>query len=156
IKPEEDASKAPKEWEAYEKLCQYGANAIIARVSVEIMEKILEFDHPHEMWKYLRAEYYRDTAFALVSSIRAFTDLPNSYDPSTPISEFVSSFETEWLRLRKLCGASKDSYRVAFSKFLDEDKAKRDFLLGFLVRHHKNVVDNLSTKDNLSFADVKQ
>src|SRR5690606_881241 len=69
---------------------------------------------------------------------------------------FVSSFETEWLRLRKLCGASKDSYRVAFSKFLDEDKAKRDFLLGFLVRHHKNVVDNLSTKDNLSFADGKQ
>src|SRR5690606_25772893 len=55
IKPEEDASKAPKDWEACEKFCQYGANAIIARVSVEIMEKILEFDHPREMWTYLRA-----------------------------------------------------------------------------------------------------
>jgi len=28
--------------------------------------------------------------------------------------------------------------------------------LGFLVKHHKNVIDNLTTKDCLSYADVKQ
>jgi hypothetical protein len=34
--------------------------------------------------------------------------------------------------------------------------AKQDYLLGFLVTHHKNVIDNLTTKDSLSYADVKQ
>jgi hypothetical protein len=28
--------------------------------------------------------------------------------------------------------------------------------MGFLVKHHKNVIDNLTTKDSLSYADVKQ
>jgi len=34
--------------------------------------------------------------------------------------------------------------------------AKRDFLLGCLVTHHNNVIDNLTTKDSLSYAEVKQ
>jgi hypothetical protein len=45
---------------------------------------------------------------------------------------------------------------MTFAAFLNEDKAKRDFLMGFLVKHHKNVIDNLTTKDSLSYADVKQ
>ena len=28
--------------------------------------------------------------------------------------------------------------------------------MGFLVKHHKNVIDNLMTKDSLSYADVNQ
>jgi len=28
--------------------------------------------------------------------------------------------------------------------------------MGFLVKHHKNVINNLTAKDNLSYADVKQ
>ena len=39
---------------------------------------------------------------------------------------------------------------------MGEDKAKRDFLLGFLVGHQKNIVDNLSIKDDFTFAEVKQ
>ncbi|KAI0993409.1 hypothetical protein K3495_g14775, partial [Podosphaera aphanis] len=35
-------------------------------------------------------------------------------------------------------------------------KHKRDFLLGFLSRHRKNIVDNLTTKDELTFTEVKQ
>jgi len=34
--------------------------------------------------------------------------------------------------------------------------AKRDFLLGSLVTNHKNVIEKLTTKDGLSYADVKQ
>jgi hypothetical protein len=47
-------------------------------------------------------------------------------------------------------------YRKHFLAFLDEYKVQRDFLLGFLVQHHQNVVENLTTKDDLTFADVKK
>jgi len=38
---------------------------------------------------------------------------------------------------------------------LSFDEANRDFLLGALVKHYPNPVDNLSTKDNLTYAEWK-
>ena len=81
--------------------------------------------------------------------------LPTQYF-GTDLRGFISKFESQWLHLTKLSKASSDSYRKIFATFLNEDKAKRDFLLGFLVKHHKNVIDNLTTKDSLSYADIKQ
>src|SRR5512133_3115084 len=54
-----------------------------------------------------------------------------------------------------MASSSSDSYRTKFYEFLKEDKAKRDFILGFLAPHYENVVDNLTTKDDLSYSDVK-
>ena len=56
----------------------------------------------------------------------------------------------------KLWMASSGLYRKLFATFLNKDKAKLDFLLGFWVKHHENVVDNLTTKDSHSDADVEQ
>jgi len=72
------------------------------------------------------------------------------------LSDFISKFESQWLHLSKYSKGSSDSYRTTFAAFLNEDKAKRNFLMGLLVKHHKNVIDNLMTKDSLSYADVKQ
>ncbi|KAI0992692.1 hypothetical protein K3495_g15493 [Podosphaera aphanis] len=73
-----------------------------------------------------------------------------------PIAGFIQKFEAEWFQLFRLARDSTDSYRQEFAVFLGNDKAKRDFLLGMLSRHCKNIVDNLTTKDDLSFTDVKQ
>jgi len=107
------------------------------------------------MWTWLRTEYYRDSAYALVSQIMNLVALPTQYSGNN-LSEFISKFESQWLHLTKLSKGSTDSYRTTFAAFLQEDKAKRDFLMGFLVKHHKNVIDNLTTKDGLSYANVKQ
>jgi len=69
---------------------------------------------------------------------------------------FISKFESQSLHLMKLSKASSDLYQKTYAMFLNEDKAKRDCLLGFLVKHHKNVIDNLTTKDSSSYADVKK
>jgi hypothetical protein len=68
----------------------------------------------------------------------------------------MDRFETEWARLQSLTNGSNDSdtYRIKFREFREEDKAKGDFLLGFLVKHHENVVDNPTTKDSLAYSDV--
>jgi len=107
------------------------------------------------MWTWLRTEYYRDSAFAYVSQIMNLVSLPSQYS-GTDLPGFISKFESQWLHVTQLSKASSDSYRKTFATFLNQDKAKRDFLLGFLVKHPKNVNDNLTTKDSLSYADVKQ
>jgi ribosomal protein L37AE/L43A len=131
---------------------------LIQLLSKPIIKIVAKKRDPHAIWKYLRATYRHDTAFSFVQQIMTFTSLPSAYDPSEPqaIGQFIDRFETEWARLQSLTYGSNDSdtYRVKFREFLEEDKAKRDFLLGFLVKHHENVVDNLTTKDSLSYSDV--
>jgi len=140
---------------AYDHLCHTASTILIQVVSQDILEKIVELEKPNLMWTWLRTEYYRDSAYALVSQIMNLVSLPTQYSGNN-LSEFISKFESQWLHLTKLSKGSSDSYRTTFAAFLNEDKAKRDFLMGFLVRHHKNVIDNLTTKDSLSYADVKQ
>jgi len=143
------------EIDAYEHLKHTESTIFIQVVSQDILEKIDKLEDPHLMWTWLCTEYYRDSAFALVSQIMNLVSLPTQYS-GTDLAGFISKFESQWLHLTKLSKASSDSYQKTFATFLNEDKAKRDFLLGFLVKHHKNVIYNLTTKDSLSYADVKQ
>jgi len=62
------------------------------------------------------------------------------------LSDFISKFESYWLHLTKLSNGSSDSDRKTFVAFLKEDKAQQDFVMGFLVKHHKNVINNFTTK----------
>jgi len=107
------------------------------------------------MWTRLRTEYYRDSAFALVSNIMNLVSLPTQYS-GKDLPGFISKFESQWLHLAKLSKAYSYSYRKTFTSFLGDDKAKRDIPLGCLVKHSKNVIDILITKDSLSYADVQE
>lgn len=153
-KPEKNSSA--EELKAFESLKNYALTVYLQVVSPKLIEQIIELQDPHEMWIYLKQQFYRDTAFALVSQMRKLINLINAYDPSTPISDYIQHFESEWLTLHRMSKASTDSYRQFLSKFLEEDKAKRDFLLALLSEHHENAVDNITTKDDLTFSEVKQ
>ena len=65
-------------------------------------------------------------------------------------------FEVKWSRLTKLAHGSSENYRKHFTSFLSEDKAKRDFIFGYLQPHMKNVLDNLTTKDSLTYVATKR
>ena len=50
---------------------------------------------------------------------------------------------------------STGSYRQKLGAFLEKDYAKRDFLLATLSQHYPNPVDNLTTKTDLTYAEVQ-
>jgi len=152
VSPADDADQT--EMDAFEHLKHTASTIFIQVVSQDILEKIVELEDPHLIWTRLRTVCYRDSAFALVSQILNLVSLPTQ-NSVTDLPAFISKFESQWLHLTKLMKASSDSYRKTFATFPNEAKAKRDFLLGFLVKHHKNVIDNLTTRDSLSYADVK-
>jgi len=127
----------------------------IQMVSQEILEKIVGLEDPHIMWTWLHTKYYRDSAFALVSQIMNLVTLSTQYS-GTDLPGLVPKFESQWLHLTKLSKTSSHSYRITFATFRNEDMAKRHFLLGLLVEHNRNVVDNLTTTDSVSSADVMQ
>jgi len=153
VTPDEGADVT--EIDAFEHLKHTALTIFIQVVSQEILEKIVQLEDPHLMWTWVRTEYYRDSAFALVSQIMNLVSLPTQYS-GTDLPGFIFKFESQWVHIMKLLKASSDSYRKTFATFLKEDMAKRDFRLGFLVKNHKNVIDNPTTKDSLSYADVEQ
>ena len=151
------ASDAPTtEVSAFTLLQNNAAAAMIQVVNSTILDQIVELEDPHKMWLHLKEQYYRDNSLSFIYQMRAFNTLLFNYSSSDKISDFITNFETEWLRLSQLAAASKDPYRVAYSTFLKEDKAKRDFLLSAMAQVHPNVVDNLSTKDDNSYSDCKR
>jgi len=105
---------------AYDHLCHTASTIFLQVVSQDILEKIVEFEKPNLMWTWLRTEYYRDSAYALVSQIMNLVFLPTQYS-SNNLSEFIFKFESNWLHLTKLSKGSKDSYRTPFAAFLQED-----------------------------------
>ena len=127
---------------------------LIQSVSKPILRVIAKKRDPHEIWKYLKSTYYRDSPFSFVNQILNFTRLSYAYDPTKPVKAFIDRFEIEWEKLETLAKSEVDDYRIAFHTFLTNDKAKRDFFLAFIKTHHKNVVDNLTTKEDLSYSDV--
>ena len=151
--PEEDN---PSEVLAYNDLCTLAKGIYIQVVSKDILADILELQNPHLMWTHLESEFKKNSSFNLIHQLRSLVLLASEYDPSQPMSKNIGKIETEYSRLFKLARDSSDNERKCFSQFLKSDMIKRDFLLCFLAQDQKNVVDNLSTKDNLSYAEVKQ
>ena len=92
---------------------------IIQLVSEPILAQIATFTTAHEMWVYLRENYYADTCFSFVHQMQKIFSIQNSFDPSHPIGDFIRTFEQEWSRLHLLTsGTSK--YRTLMKQVLDQ------------------------------------
>ena len=78
-----------------------------------------------------------------------------------PISEFIETFENEWAALEQLAtsisttSSGASSYRRRFNAILSCDEVKRDILLSSLIPHMENIIDNISTKADMTFAEAK-
>jgi hypothetical protein len=64
---------------AYDHLCHTVSTIFIQVVSQDILEKIVEVEKRNLMWTWLRTEYYRDSAYALVSPIMNLVFVPTQY-----------------------------------------------------------------------------
>jgi len=107
VSPADDANQT--ENDAYDHHCHTVLTIFIQGVSQNILEKIVELEHPHLTWTWICTEYYRDSAFTLVSQILNLVSLATQYF-GTNLPGFKSKFESQRLHLRKLLKASSDSY----------------------------------------------
>jgi hypothetical protein len=153
VSPAENADST--EVDAYDHLCYTASTIFIQVVLQDILEKIVQLDKPHLMWIWLPTEYYRDLVYALDSLMKNLVSLAAQYSGNN-LSDFIYKFQCQSFHLTTLSTKSSVSYQKTFAAFLGEEKAKSNFLTGFMVKHNKNMINNLITKDSLSYADIKQ
>jgi len=141
LAPTENAST--KEKDAYLTLSQSALLIMMQVVSKLILKKVLKYETPHAIWKYLHDTYYVDNAFSYIQQWNKVTTMSHNFNPSKPIQKFIDSYETEWERLYKQSASGPaNGYRQDLRTFLRFDEAKRDFLLCPLVKYYPNPVDN--------------
>ena len=144
----------------YNKMRQSALLILVQVLSISIFRTVAKKREPHAIWQHLRQQYYRDTAFSLVRLFEGFYTDAFSYNPYTfSLSQFIEQFETNWERIYSMVHSRSDnsstSYRRTLASHYGNETFKRDQLLCFLSHHHENVIDNLTTKDSLTFADAK-
>jgi len=137
-----------------------GLAILIQSLTGEILNQLPEDLSAHEIWVFLRDSYFQDAPINFYGQLRkVFTLSPPS--STSALTKFLTSFEEEWALLLQLAKSTTDKassssvYRQQCHAFLANDMAKRDFLFALLAEAYPNEVDNLSTKESLSYTDVK-
>jgi len=129
MSPADDSDRA--EIVVYEHLCHTTSTMFIVPVSQGIVQNIIEPELPNQIWNWLYNKQYRDLAFELVSQIMNRVSLPTQFAANN-LLEFVDMLESEWLHSINLSKTSQGSYCTTFMVVLIEEKAKLDFLEGWL------------------------
>ena len=150
--PSDDADD--KELIAYETIKNYASAVLIQVVSSEILEKIVEFDHPHSMWTTLSEQYYHTSNYNIIYQLLEYVGINNEYDPNTPMNDFISTLEQRHIRFKEMTKASstikdKDQkYRQAWLNLLQFPQLNRDLLLMSIYKDRFELVDGLSSVDH--------
>jgi len=91
--------------------------------------------------------------------MHAFYTVNGVFDRSQLITKYIDEFDGRLTRLYSYttnANPTPSCYKADYRRLLDNDKYKRDCLLSTLVKHYINVVDNLTTKGDLSYEDLKE
>src|SRR5258706_16425662 len=80
----------------------------------------------------------------------------SSFDSTQPVSDFIEKYESKWASLSTLSTSDgESSYHNKLNDFLACDEAKRDILLSILIPYMSNVIDNIITKQTMTFNEAK-
>src|SRR5258705_11717389 len=94
--------------------------------------------------------------FSFVYQMHSLFTIGSSFDSTQPVSDFIEKYESEWASLSTLSASGgESSYRNKLNDFLACDEAKRDILLSIVIPHMSNVIDNITTKQTMTFNEAK-
>ncbi|KAI0993196.1 hypothetical protein K3495_g14988, partial [Podosphaera aphanis] len=125
---------------------------LLSAVDEPLQVVVIDSPTAKEAWDQLKSRFDRETANSTISLLKAVTNL--SLRDGEDISEFLTTFNNAWNRLRNRSLASTTPLAKAFKDLTSSDDAKGAFLLSSLPESMENVVDNLATKEIISFDGV--
>ena len=111
----------------------------------------------HAAWSALENRFDRQNLTSFHQLLKSITSLQFVDDDS--ISDHLTAFDNLWQRLKARSKNSKSSNLAqtaasTFASLTSSDEAKATFLLLTFPKSFDNVIDNLQTKENLTYDDV--
>src|SRR5258705_5880243 len=142
--------------EAYREIKSAAMIMIIQLISQQILARCNRIHDPYELWTYLKSQYYSDSLYSFVHQMHSLFTIGSSFDSTQPGSDFIEKYESECASLSTLSASGgESSYRNKLNDFLAYDEAKCDIFLSILIPHMSNVIDNITTKQTMTFNEAK-
>ena len=130
--------------------------ALLAGVSEDLQmivsSCVLKPESARLAMRLLKEKYDHDTTTSTLELFNSFLELKMEEDNS--ISDHLSAFETSFTHIHSRSSESSRPEAIALKNFLAVEEVKIMCLFRSLPLSLNNVVDNLSTKDNLKYSDV--
>ncbi len=105
-------------------------------VDASLVPIIATHKTPSAIWKALGDKFYRDNSTTFLSQLKTTFNL--RYDESTPLSEYLTLFDTTWTRLQQRCANANETDKRKTPYYLkglmSDEQSKADFLLLSLPR----------------------
>src|SRR5258706_14751658 len=142
--------------EAYREIKSAAMIMIIQLISQQILAKCNRIHDSFELWTHLKSQYYSDSPYSFVHQMHSLFTIGSSFDSTQLVSNFIEKYESKWASLSTLSASGgESSYRNKLNDFLACDEAKRNILLSILIPHMSNVIDNITTKQTMTFNEAK-
>lgn len=132
--------------------------AILSGVSTDLQRIVAGFVGQPESarlaWKALKDKFNHETPISTLELFKSLVTL--EMKEGDIISNHISNFETTYAHIFNRCSESSREEAHYLKCFLDSDSIKTMTFLYTLPRSFENVVDNLMSKERLTFADVNK
>ena len=137
-------------------LYQYAATYIIQTVKSQWLILLTTHKTPPKIWTALKERFARENTSSLFDHLNSVFD--TKYDTLDLLSDHINKYDTVWNRLYLRCSTaySTDRYTLpfVFQTVLESPEAKAAILLRSLPESMNNIVDNLQTKEELTYDHV--
>lgn len=163
LKVDEDDTKGDKkerilEHKEYDKKSNSAHAAILAGVSTDLQRTVASFVGRKESarlaWKALKEKYDHETTISTLELFNSLVEL--KMEEGDSITDHISNFEATYSHVFSRCSESSKEEARHLKNFLASDSVKTMAFLRTLPESFENVVDNLMSKDHLTFADVNK
>jgi transposase InsO family protein len=132
------------------------ANMVYLQVlSDNVLNSVLRIKGAHAKWEHLKQTYQRKSVSCLVSTSLKFMEVVTSQQTKDPAA-YIVLFEEAFTHYEQASnGGPQNNYRQYIQQALNQDDYKRDMLLAGFEKTHPLVVDNLKTKNSLTYSEAK-
>ncbi|KAI0991728.1 hypothetical protein K3495_g16459, partial [Podosphaera aphanis] len=142
--------------EEYDERNDIAHAALLSGVSEELQEIVggcaLEPESARVAMRRLKTKFDHETTTSTLHLFKNFIQL--KMDEGESVSDHISRFETSFEHLYSRCCISSRPEAAALRVFLSVEEVKIMCLFLSFPPSFENVIDNLSTKENLRYADV--
>jgi len=127
-------------------------------VDVTLHKLLATCQTARQAWIALENRFDRQNITSYHALLKAITTL--EYEPGSSIADHISTFDTLWQRLASRTNhntieeSSSTSTTAVFSKLTASAEAKGNFFLLTLPKTFDNIIDNLQTKEGLTYDDI--
>lgn len=129
-------------------------NYLLQSIDPFLHHFIITHQSPRAIWQALENQYDRQNDMNIHKQFQVIVN--SKYDPADgSLKDHIVNFESKWTSLasRTNQAATTDANKLAYAlkSFFQSSEIKASLLLGSLPDSMNNIVENLQTKDNLTY-----